>query len=258
MLEGAGGNIGVSVGDDGVFIIDDQFAPLTGRIKAAIAEFTDKPVQFVVNTHFHYDHTDGNESFGGEGAVIVAHDNSRTRMSSDQVIEFFDHNQEAYSAAGLPEITFAESMTFHYNGHTIDVFHAPRAHTDGDAIIHFREANVFHTGDVFVSYGLPFIDQPNGGSVDGMIAAAYRLAGMANDDTRFIPGHGQLSNKGDLIAFAEMLITLRDRIQGLIDEGKTLEEVIAADPTNGIETGGLPVPGWIGIVYEDLSSSGLK
>jgi glyoxylase-like metal-dependent hydrolase (beta-lactamase superfamily II) len=255
MLEGAGGNIGVSVGEDGVFLIDDQFAPLTEKIKAAIAELTDKPVQFVINTHFHYDHTDGNENLGGEGAIIVAHDNSRTRMSSDQVIEFFKHNQAAYSPTGLPKITFAESMTFHYNGQTIDVFHTPNAHTDGDAIVHFREANVFHTGDVFVRYGLPFIDQPNGGSIDGLIAATYRMAGMANEETRFIPGHGQLSTKADLLTFAEMLITLRDRIQALIDEGKTLEEVIVADPTAGMEVTGLPVPGWIGLVYSDLSSS---
>ena len=254
LLEGQGGNIAVCVGDDGVFIVDDQFAPLTEKIKAAIAEITGEPVQFVINTHWHYDHTDGNENFGGEGAVIVAHDNSRTRMESDQVIEFFNYDQAAYSAAGLPKITFAESMTFHYNGHTIDVFHTPNAHTDGDAIIHFREANVFHTGDVFVRYGLPFIDQPNGGSVDGIIAAAYRVAGMANDETRLIPGHGQLSDKGDLIAYAEMLITLRDRIQALIDDGKTLEEVIAADPTAGIDTGSLPVAGWVGLVYQDLSS----
>ncbi len=250
MLVGEGGNIGVSVGDDGVFIIDDQFAPLTDKIKAAIAEITDEPVQFVINSHYHYDHTDGNENFGGEGAIIVAHENSRARMATDQVLEAFDYLQEAYSAEGLPKITFTESLRFHYNGQTIDVFHAPGAHTDGDAIIWFREANVVHTGDVFVRYFPPFIDQPSGGSINGIIAAVERIAGMADDETRFIPGHGEVSSKEDVIAFGERLGAIRDRVVALIAEGKTLEEVIAADPTGGGES----AAGWVGFVYEELSS----
>ncbi len=250
MLVGEGGNIGVSVGEDGVFIIDDQFAPLTEKIKAAIAEIADRPVQFVINSHYHYDHTDGNENFGGEGAIIVAHENSRARMATDQVLEAFDYLQEAYSAEGLPKITFTESMRFHYNGHTIDVFHTPGAHTDGDVIIWFREANVVHTGDVFVRYFPPFIDQPSGGSISGIIAAVERIAEMADEETKFIPGHGEVSSKQDLLAYGERLTIIRDRIAALIDEGKTLQEVIAADPTGGGES----AAGWVGFVYEELRS----
>ena len=250
MLVGQGGNIGVSVGEDGVFIIDDQFAPLTEKIKAAIGEISDRPVQFVVNTHYHYDHTDGNESFGGEGALIVAHDNARTRMATDQVIEAFDHAQAAYSAEGLPKITFAEAMSFHYNGHTIDVFHVPGAHTDGDAIIRFREANVVHTGDAFVRYFPPFIDQPAGGSLDGIIAAAERLAAMADEETRFMPGHGEVATRQDVVAYAERLAGIRDRIVELIEEGRSVEEVIAADPTGAGESAAL----WVRYAFEELSA----
>lgn len=250
MLMGEGGNIGVSVGEDGVFIIDDQFAPLTEKIKAAIAEIADRPVQFVINTHYHYDHTDGNENFGGEGAIIVAHENARARMTTDQVLEAFDYAQEAYSSEGLPKITFTEAMRFHYNGQTIDVFHIPGAHTDGDAVIWFREANVVHTGDVFVRYFPPFIDQPAGGSIDGIIAAAERLAEMADDETRFIPGHGEMGSRQDVAAFGERLAGIRDSIAAMIAEGRTLEEVVAADPTGSGESAAV----WVGYVYEELRS----
>ncbi len=248
MLEGAGGNIGVCIGDDGVFIIDDQFAPLTDKIKAAIAELTDKPVQFVINTHYHYDHTDGNENFGGEGAIIVAHENSRTRMSADQLIEAFDRLQEAYSPAGLPKITFTESIRFHYNGHTIDVFHVPGAHTDGDAIVWFREANVAHTGDAFVRYFPPFIDQPSGGSLNGLIEAAGRIAEMADEDTVIIPGHGALSGRQDVLEFQERLAGIRDRIVEMIEAGASVEDVVAADVTGG----GEDAAGWVRFAYEEL------
>ena len=250
MLVGAGGNIALSVGDDGVFIVDDQFAPLTEKIKAAIAGLTDRPVQFVINTHFHYDHTDGNENLGGEGAIIVAHENSRVRMSSDQLIEAFDRRQEAYSPQGLPKVTFSESMRFHYNGQTIDVFHTPEAHTDGDAIIWFREANVVHAGDVFVGYFPPFIDQSNGGSLDGVIAATERLAAMADDETRFIPGHGEIAGRGDVIERAARLRSIRDRIVEHIEQGRTVDEVIAADPTGA----GDAAATWVRYAYEELSS----
>lgn len=250
MLMGQGGNIGVSVGDDGVFIIDDQFAPLTEKIRAAIAAISDRPVQFVINTHYHYDHTDGNENFGGAGAIIVAHENARTRMSTDQVIEAFDHAQAAYTLDGLPKITFAEAMRFHYNGQTIDVFHAPGAHTDGDAIIWFREANVVHTGDAFVRYFPPFIDQPAGGSIDGIIAVAERLATMADADTRFIPGHGELATRDDVAAYGEQVAAIRDRVAALIEEGRSVEEVVAADPTGGGEAAAV----WVRYVYQELSA----
>ena len=162
MLQGSGGNIGVSIGNDGTLIVDDQFAPLTNKIAAAIAELTDRPVNIVVNSHFHYDHTDGNENFGRAGAYIVAHDNSRKRMESTQVLAGSGRVQEAYDTVGLPKITFFDSMRFYFNGNAVDIVKTGNGHTDGDAQIYFREANVIHTGDMFVRYGLPFIDQSNG------------------------------------------------------------------------------------------------
>ena len=187
MLQGSGGNIGVSIGDDGTFIVDDQFAPLTDKIVAAIAELTDNPVDFVVNSHWHYDHSDGNENFGPAGALIVAQDNSRKRMETDQVVSLLNRFQGAYSEVGLPKITFLESMRFYFNDNTIDVIHTGPGHTDGDAQVYFRDSNVIHTGDMFVRYGLPFIDQPNGGSMDGMIDAVWSIAGLIDDDTVIIP-----------------------------------------------------------------------
>ena len=247
MLVGSGGNVGVSTGEDGTFIIDDQFAPLTDKLVAAIAGITDRPVDFVVNTHWHFDHTDGNENFGGAGAVIVSHENSRVRMETDQLVELFDRRQEAYSAAGV---------RFHLNGQTIDVFHVGPAHTDGDAVVFFREANVMHTGDVFVRYGFPFIDQPTGGSIDGMIEAAELLADRIDDRTVIIPGHGPLSNRADLVGFAEMLTVIRDRVKALVDEGRPFEDVVAARPTDGFPERGIPTEPFLRLVYDSLREGG--
>ena len=252
MLQGSGGNIAVSIGEDGTFIVDDQFAPLTAKIVAAIADLTDNPVDFVINTHWHYDHTDGNENFGGAGAVIVSHANSRLRMETDQLIALFDHQQEAYSSEGLPKITFDESVRFHFNDETIDVFYLGRAHTDGDAMVYFRNANVIHTGDVFVRYGFPFIDQPNGGSVNGIIDVVNEVAGLTDQETVFIPGHGPLSTRNDLIAYRDMLITIRDRVRELIDQGRSLEQVIEANPTDGFPARGIPTGEFLKLVYDSL------
>jgi len=183
VLQGSGGNIGVSIGDDGTLIIDDQFAQLSDKIMAAIAELTDKPVNFVVNSHFHYDHSDGNENFGRAGAYIVATDNARRRMESTQVLAGSGRVQEPYDDIGLPTMTFFDNMRFYFNGNAIDLVYTGNGHTDGDAQIYFREANVIHTGDMFVRYRMPFIDQANGGSMDGMIDAVMNLADLINDDT---------------------------------------------------------------------------
>ncbi len=252
MLQGSGGNIAVSAGDDGTFMVDDQYAPLTERIQAAIAGFADEPVEFVINTHWHFDHSDGNENFGRAGAVIVSQENSRRRMESDQFVPVFERHQEAYSEEGLPKITFEESIRFHYNGDTIDVFHLGPAHTDGDAIVHFRDANVVHTGDVFVQYGLPFIDQPNGGSIDGIIRAVEEIAAITDDETVIIPGHGDLAGRDELLAFGDMLATIRDRVQEQIDRGRSLEEVIASDPTAGYPEQGIETGAFVELVYASL------
>lgn len=195
MLEGAGGNIGVLVGNDGIIIIDDQFAPLTEKIKTALSKISSKPVKFVVNTHFHFDHAGGNENFGSQGAIILSHENARRRLTTDYFFEAFKETQKASSYEALPKVTFADSVTFHMNGETVHVFYAKNAHTDGDVIIHFKESNILHCGDVFVRYGFPFIDQGAGGSIDGMIRAIERLIAIANDQTKIIPGHGALSTK---------------------------------------------------------------
>ncbi len=252
VLQGSGGNIGVSIGDDGTFIVDDQYAPLTDKIVAAIAELTDHPVDFVVNSHFHYDHTDGNENFGRAGALIVAQDNSRRRMATDQVLSGSNRPQPAYDEVGLPKITFLESMRFYYNDNTIDVIHTGPGHTDGDAQVYFRDSNVIHTGDMFVRYGLPYIDHGNGGSLDGMIDALWTIAGLIDDDTIIIPGHGQLSTRTDLLEFRTMLVTIRDRIKSGIARGLTADQLIASNPARGYAE--LPgATGWLSAAYMEYS-----
>ena len=231
MLEGEGGNIGVLIGNDGIVIIDDQFAPLSEKIRTALKTLSDKPVRFVINTHFHGDHVGGNENFGGQGAIIVAQENSRLRMTSDEFMATINNQKKAAPYDALPKVTFNESVTLHLNGETVQVFHVTNAHTDGDAIIYFKASNVFHGGDVFVRYGLPYIDQPRGGTIDGMIKGLDELLNRANDSSAIIPGHGKLAGKKDVLEFKNMLVTVRDRIAKAIKEGKTVDEIMKADPT---------------------------
>jgi glyoxylase-like metal-dependent hydrolase (beta-lactamase superfamily II) len=256
MLVGSGGNIGVIAGEDGTFIIDDQFAPLTDKINAAIAGISDQPVGFVMNTHWHADHTGGNENMGKAGALIVAHHNVRERMHADQITKLAADNTRLAEAA-LPVITFAEDVTFYLNGEEIHAFHVDNAHTDGDAIIHFRNANVFHMGDTFFSGRVPYIDLDSGGSVDGIIQAANHVLMLADENTKIIPGHGPLSTPEDLETYRDMLMQLRSRIQLLVSQDKTLEEVRAENPTEGYDEWGA---GFINndriveIMFNDLSS----
>ena len=232
MLVGAGGNIGLSVGEDAVFVIDDQFAPLAAKIKAAIARITPKPVQFVLNTHFHFDHTGGNEAFGKDGALIVAHDNVRRRMSRDQLISFVTSSspQPASPKVALPVITVAGEITFHINGEEVHAFHVPRAHTDGDLIVHFRKSDVVHMGDVFFNGTYPFIDVSSGGSADGVVAAFDRVLALATEQTKIIPGHGPLSTRADLLAYRQLLATVVQRIRDLRRAGKSDDEIRSAKP----------------------------
>lgn len=233
MLEGSGGNIGALVGNDGIIIIDDQFAPLTEKIKVALSKISSKPIRFVINTHFHGDHAGGNENFGGQGAIIVAHDNVRKRLSVDYLFEALKQTQKASPYDALPKVTFADSVTFHMNGETVHVFYAKNAHTDGDVIIHFKESNIFHCGDVFVRYGFPFIDQGAGGSIDGMIKATENLISITNDQSKIIPGHGAMSTKKDLIDYKNMLVTVRNRVADGMKQGKTLQQIADSDPLKG-------------------------
>lgn len=233
MLMGRGGNIGVSVGDDGVFLIDDQFAPLTDQILAALAEITDESVRFVFNTHWHGDHTGGNENLGEAGALIVAHDNVRERMSSDQVLQRIGQERTttpASPAGALPVVTFSEDVSFHINGGELHAFHVEHAHTDGDAIVHFEGANVVHMGDTFFRGRFPFIDTASGGSIDGLIEAVGRALSVMDAETRIIPGHGDLAGREDLRAYADALKEMRAVVGELMARGMSLEQIQAERP----------------------------
>ena len=253
MLTGAGGNIGVSAGPDGVFLVDDQYAPLTDKIKAAIATVSDKPVRFVVNTHWHGDHVGGNENLGKAGAVLVAHENVRKRMSKEQFIKLFNRTVPASAAAALPLVTFAESLSFHLNGEDIDAIHVPPAHTDGDVVVFFHKANVIHVGDLVFNGMYPVVDLSSGGSVDGMIGAADRILAAGDAATKIIPGHGPLATKADVKAFRDMLAASRDAIQPLVKAGKTLDQVKAAKPTAALDEkwgkGFIKPEVWTTVVY---------
>jgi cyclase len=228
MLTGAGGNIGLSVGEDAVFVIDDQFAPLTPKITAAIAQVTPKPVRFVLNTHWHYDHTGGNENLGKAGAVIVAHHNVRKRMSTDQVIDFINLKSKPEPKDALPVLTFSSDMSFHINGEEVRAIHMPAAHTDGDAVVHFTKSDVVHMGDIYFNGFYPFIDAESGGSADGVVAACDRVLAIATEKTRIIPGHGPLSNAAELKGFRDMVATISGRVKALVAQGKSLDDIKAA------------------------------
>ena len=257
MLVGAGGNIGLSVGDDGAFVVDDQNAPQSDKIMAAIAAVTDADVEFLVNTHFHGDHTGGNEAFGATGAVIVAHENVRARMSTDQFREIFNQPIPASPAGALPIVTFSDEMTFHWNGDTIRAIHVAPAHTDGDTILYFQDANVIHMGDNFFNGLYPFIDVSSGGDINGIIAAGYRALAIANEDTDIIPGHGPLSDAAGLAVWLEMLKVTRVSMQSLIDKGLSEDEAVAARPTaefDGQYGGGFMNPeNFNRLLYQSLS-----
>jgi cyclase len=230
MLMGAGGNIGVSAGDDGVFLVDDQYAPLTQKIREAVAAISSKPIRFVLNTHWHWDHTGGNENLGQAGVLIVAHDSVRVRMSVEQFVEAFSRRVPPSPEAALPVVTFSDTVTFHLNGEEIHAFHVSPAHTDTDSVIHFRKSNVVHMGDLF-NRGYPFIDLSSGGSVDGMVEASARVLSMIDSNTRVIPGHGPLGDQSVLKEYHQMLSTVRDRIKRMMDSGRTIEEILQTKPT---------------------------
>lgn len=223
MLEGqggfAGGNISLVTGDDGVVLIDDGIEPVSAITVAAIESLTGDPVDFVINTHAHGDHIGANEAYRGKGATVVSHENLRTQMIKD-----------GSSEAALPTLTFRDAVTFHLNGHTAYVFHVAKAHTDGDSVIHYPDVNVIHAGDVMFNKLFPFIDLDSGGSVDGYIAGQKKMLSLADDETKIIPGHGPLASKADLQAAVDMLEDANERVWALVIEGKSKEEVLAANP----------------------------
>jgi glyoxylase-like metal-dependent hydrolase (beta-lactamase superfamily II) len=256
MLTGAGGNIGLSVGRSGTYVIDDQFAPLTDKILAAIRAITPDPVRFVINTHLHGDHTGGNENLGRAGALVVAHENVRRRMSVEQFSATFNRTTPASPEGALPVVTFTDAVTFHWNGDEIRVHHVAPAHTDGDSIVHFVKADVVHMGDLFFNGGYPFIDTGSGGRIDGLIAAADQVLAATGEKTRLIPGHGPLATRADLQSYRDTLTLLRDRIAKLKAEGKSRDEVIAAKPTADHDAkwgaGFMKGDTFTGLVYDSL------
>jgi len=261
MLQGAGGNLAVSMGPDGVFLVDDQYAPLSDKIRAAIAAMpgaVDQPIRFVVNTHWHGDHTGGNENFGLAGALLIAQDNVRERLSTEQFIALRKRTVPPSPEVAWPVITFQDGVTLHLKGQTIEAIHVPPAHTDGDSFVHFREANVLHTGDTYFSGMYPYFDASSGGRFEGMIAATDRALALAGPKTRIIPGHGPLSNRAELEATRTMLVAIRDRVRKMIDEGRSREEAIAAKPTADFDAvyggGFLKPPLFVGLVYDSLKT----
>lgn len=230
MLEGAGGNIAASVGEDGIVIVDDQYAPLAEKIQAALKGLgnIDQPVRFVINTHYHGDHTGGNEPFRNSGATVIAQDNVRKRLESGGIAGTggsLKMEVKPAPKAALPVITFAHDLTVHVNGEDIRALHFPAGHTDGDSIIFFPKNNVVHMGDDFVRYGFPFIDVASGGSVQGMISALEKAMAQLPADVKVIPGHGAISNLDDVRAYVKMLKETAAVVQKAIDEKKTLEQM---------------------------------
>lgn len=257
VLFGAGGNIGVSHGEDGTVLIDDQYAPLTPKIQAAVAGLGASPVKFLVNTHWHGDHSGGNENFGKAGAVIMAHDNVRVRMASDQKTPFGE--VKASPKVALPVITYAEGLKLHLNGEEVRVISVPPAHTDGDSIVHWTKSNVIHMGDLFFhKMSFPFVDRSSGGDVRGVIAAADKVLAMANDNSKIIPGHGAVASKADLKAYRDMLVAIVGTVEAAVKAGKTVEEVKAMKPADGFgvnPNGFITADRFIEMVYGTLMSA---
>jgi len=233
--DGEAGNVAVYENSDGLVLVDDQWTELTPKIKRLLDEVSTKPVKYVLNTHFHYDHADGNKVFGKEGAVIISQDNIRKRLEKDQVLSLTSLVEKAYPYEALPFITFSDSLILHEPNEQIKIYHVKNAHADGDSFIEFMNANVIHTGDVFVTYGFPFIDDRNGGDIYGMIDAVNMLLSSINDLTQVIPGHGPVCHKKDLIAYRDMLTTVESRIRTAIANKLSVQEIETQNPLRGVD-----------------------
>ncbi len=256
MLSGKGGNIGLFIGNDGTFMIDDQYAPMTEKIISAIKSVGGTYPRFLINTHYHGDHTGGNEKLGKGGTLIFSHDNVRERLRLGSFIEAFKMKRDSVPPEGLPVVTFSTDMSFHLNGDTVQAIHSPNAHSDGDSYIYFKSANVIHAGDLFFNGFYPFIDVKHGGSLKGMIKGVEMMLQLADKTTKIIPGHGPLGNKKQLNAYHEMLVTAYERLRKLKAEGKTAKEAVAEKPLKDLD----PIWGkglfksdrWIEIIYSGV------
>ena len=233
VLYGNGGNIGVSYGDDGTILVDDQFAPLTEKIQAAVAGLGASPTRFLINTHWHFDHAGGNENFGRAGALIFAHDNVRVRLAAGGTV--VGNFSPPAPPEALPVVTYGDGVTFHVNGDEVEALFVGGGHTDGDSVIFWRKANVVHMGDMIMhNAGFPFIDLSSGGNVEHLLTSLARVIAMIDDETVIIPGHGELARRNDLIAFRAMVATAVERVRALKEGGSTLEAAKAARPLAGL------------------------
>lgn len=256
MLEGAGGNIGVSVGDDGLLIVDDQFAPLADKIRAALKGIADKKLKFILNTHWHGDHTGGNIAFGPE-ATIIAHDNVRKRLATEQKSTVFNTTTPASPKEALPVITFDQSLSVHFNGEDIRAIHFPHGHTDGDSVIFFSASNVVHLGDDFFAGRFPFVDLESGGSVEGLIKNIGELVSKIPADAKLIPGHGPISTLDDLKSYHRMLQQTTEIVRGKIAAGKTLDQIKSEglpDEWKPWGTGFIKTDRWVETIYKSLTA----
>jgi cyclase len=257
MLSGVGGNLLLCTGPDGALLVDAQYAPMAGKIRATVDSLgAAPPLRFVVNTHYHGDHVGGDSALAAGGAAIVAHENVRARMMVPRYNATFGDTVWATPRAGWPVLTFADSVTFHLNGHELRVVHLPPGHTDGDAYVWVPDADVLHTGDLLFNGTYPVIDVAAGGSIGGMIRSADALLAVAGPATRIVPGHGPLADRAALVRFRDMLVTVRDRVTRLVRAGRTLEQVQAARPLadlDGTWGGGfMKQERFLGAVYSDL------
>ncbi|HEU4870389.1 MAG TPA: MBL fold metallo-hydrolase [Pyrinomonadaceae bacterium] len=256
MLEGAGGNIGVSVGDDGLLIVDDQFAPLADKIRAALKGLADKKLKFILNTHWHGDHTGGNIAFGPE-ATIIAHDNVRKRLATEQKSTVFNSTTPASPKEALPVITFDQSLSVHFNGEDIRAIHFPHGHTDGDSVIFFSASNVVHLGDDFFAGRFPFVDLESGGSVEGLIKNIGELVNKIPADAKLIPGHGPISTLDDLKSYHRMLQQTTEIVRGKIAAGKTLDQIKSEglpDEWKPWGQGFIKTDRWVETIYKSLTA----
>ena len=252
MLEGAGGNIGVCIGDEVTFIIDDQFEELSEKINMAISELTSKPVEFVINTHYHGDHVGGNSYFGEAGAIIYSHENVRKRILSYLEKSKSENPSEPMQTSSLPKVVFSDKITIHQNGHTIEVFYQGAGHTDGDIVVRFVEANVFHMGDLFVRYGWPYIDMGAGGDVAGMIRSLDYVISLADEKTVFIPGHGKLANINDVVEFRNMLSDVYTKVKSEKENKVSLEDINIDNMTQEYEKVKGNASGFVSAVYNSI------
>lgn len=258
MLTGAGGNLGVCAGPEGLLLVDDQYAEMSDKIRAALAKISDRPLRFVVNTHWHGDHAGGNENMAAAGALLLAHENVRRRMSVPSGPNAFGRTTEASPGVALPVVTFTDTLVFHLNGEDIVATHVAHAHTDGDAIVFFRKADVVHMGDCFWNGNYPFIDASSGGSIGGMIDAVEAVLKQVGPSTKIVPGHGPLGDRAALAKFRDVLVGSRERVRELAVSGKSLAEIQAAKPTAAWDTdwgkGFIKPEKWVEFVYAGVQA----